>query len=204
MTVVLGVRDLPAGEAVAAELAREAGGGHVEALPLDLASIASVRHFAGSVAARHSSIGLLINNAGAWFNTRRLSPDGHEMTLATNVLGPYVLTQELLPLLLAGVPSRIVNIVSAATSDYDTSDLDWESRRFNGFKAYAQSKQALRHMTWALASRLESKGVAVNAVSPGFVKTAFLDHPEASSRRCCACSCPLQLHPARLRTLRSG
>ncbi len=175
MAVVLGVRDPSKGEAVQLELCREPGGGRIEVLPLDLASLTSVRRFGASVADRHPSINLLVNNAGAWFNERRLSPDGHEMTLATNTLGPYLLTETLLPLLQAGKPSRIVNIVSAATGGYDVNDLDWKRRPFNGFKAYTQSKQAVRFMTWTLAGRLVGKGVVANAVSPGFVRTAFLD-----------------------------
>jgi NAD(P)-dependent dehydrogenase (short-subunit alcohol dehydrogenase family) len=176
MTVVLGVREPGKAGTVKAELEGQPGGGRVELLALDLASLASVRRFAADVADRHPAVALLVNNAGGWFNERRLSPDGHEMTFATNALGPYALTQALLPLLKASRPSRIVNIVSAATGGYDVGDLDWKRRRFNGFKAYTQSKQTVRFMTWTLAQRLDAEGVVANAVSPGFVKTAFLSN----------------------------
>lgn len=175
MTVVIGVRSIAKGEALHAELAREWNGARIEVLPLDLASLASVRAFAAVVAERHPAIQLLVNNAGAWFNERRETVDGHELTLATNVLGPYLLGRLLSPRLLAGQPARVINIVSSAAGSFDVDDLDWTRRAYDGFKAYSQSKQALMMLTWTLAQRLAGSGVVVNAVSPGFVKTAFLN-----------------------------
>ena len=173
-TLVVGVRSIEKGEALRAELASEPGGGKVEILPLDVASMESVRAFSAAVAEAHPALQLLINNAGAWFNERSETAEGREMTLATNVLGPHLLTHLLLPQLRAGKPARIVNIVSSAAGNYDASDLEWRRRKYDGFKAYTQSKQALRMTTWKLAQRLDGSGVAANAVSPGFVKTDFL------------------------------
>lgn len=119
---------------------------------------------------------LLINNAGAWFSEREETAEGHELTLATNVLGPHLLTNLLLPQLRAGKPARIVNMTSGIVGSYDVSDLDWERCKYDGFKAYSQSKQALRMMAWKLAQRLEGSGVVANAISPGFVKTDFMQN----------------------------
>jgi NAD(P)-dependent dehydrogenase (short-subunit alcohol dehydrogenase family) len=173
-TVVIGVRDLNKGHALRTDLAVEPGGGRIEVLPLDLASLESVRAFATEIAAAHPAIQLLINNAGAWFNDRTITNEGHELTLATNLLAPYLLSRLLLPQLRDGAPSRIVNIVSSAVGNYDPGDLDWNRRSYNGFKAYMQSKQALSMATWKLAQRIDGSGVTVNAVSPGFVRTDFL------------------------------
>jgi NAD(P)-dependent dehydrogenase (short-subunit alcohol dehydrogenase family) len=175
-TVIIGVRSIGKGEALRSEFAKETGGGRVEILPLDVASMTSVRAFADAVARTHSTLQVLINNAGAWFNERGETAEGHELTLATNVLGPYLLARLLQPLLEAGKPARIVNITSSAVGNYEASDLEWKKRKYNGFKAYTQSKQALRMMTWKLAQRLEGSGVVANAVSPGFVKTDFLQN----------------------------
>jgi NAD(P)-dependent dehydrogenase (short-subunit alcohol dehydrogenase family) len=112
-------------------------------------------------------------NAGAWFTDRRESVDGHELTLATNVLGPYLLTKLLADRLRAGAPSRVVNVVSSFAANYDATDLGWQRRAFDGFKVYAQSKQALRMLTWVFAEKLEKDKVMVNAAAPGFVKTDF-------------------------------
>ena len=103
-TVVIGARDAEAGAKASRELAAEPGGGRIEVEAVDLSSLASVRSFASRVGERHPKLHLLINNAGAWFNERRESRDGHEATLATNVLGPYLLTNLLLPQLKGGRP----------------------------------------------------------------------------------------------------
>jgi NAD(P)-dependent dehydrogenase (short-subunit alcohol dehydrogenase family) len=173
-TVIIGARSADKGEAVRTELAREPGGGKVEVLPLDVANMRSIREFASAVAKAHPSLQLLVNNAGAWFNERGLTAEGYERTLATNVVGPHLLTNLLLPQLRAGKPARIVNMTSSTVGNYDPSDLGWERRKYDGFKAYTQSKQAMRMMTWKLAQRLEGSGVVANAVDPGAVKTEFL------------------------------
>lgn len=173
-TVVIGVRSASRGELARAELAKEPGRGRVEVLPLDVADLRSVREFASAVAKAHPAVRLLVNNAGALFSKRRETAEGHELTLATNVLGPHLLTHLLLPQLRAATPARIVNIVSSLAGNYNASDLEWKRRKYDSFKVYAQSKQALCMMTWKTAQRLEGSGVVVNAAAPGFVKTDFL------------------------------
>ena len=173
-TVVMGVRNPVAGGVVRRELAKESGGGRVDILHLDLSSLASVRTFASAVGEKHPTLHLLINNAGAWINERRESVDGHELTLATNVLGPYLLTKLLLPRLRAGAPARIINMTSSTVGDYDPDDLEWQHRRYDSFKAYKQSKQITRMVAWKLAQHLEGSGVVTNLADPGAVKTEFL------------------------------
>ena len=175
-TVIIGARSVDKGEAVRREFTKEPGGGKVEIQPLDVASMKSVHEFAAAVAEGHPGLQLLINNAGAMFNERRQTAEGHEQTLATNVLGPYLLTHLLLPQLRAGRPARIVNMVSSLAGNYDPKDLEWEQRKYDAFKVYAQSKQVVRMMTWKMAQRLQGSGVVSNAVSPGFVKTDFLQN----------------------------
>ena len=85
------------------------------------------------------------------------------------MLGYYLLTRELLDLLRASAPARIVNVASAFASDLDLADLQFERRAYEGRKAYAQSKACDRMLTWALARRLEGSGVTANAMAPGLV-----------------------------------
>jgi NAD(P)-dependent dehydrogenase (short-subunit alcohol dehydrogenase family) len=164
-TVLIGARDEQRGARAATELG-------ATAYPLDVADRSSVAAFAARVAADHPTIDILVNNAGAWFSDRRESPDGVELTFATNVLGPYQLTDALLGPLRAG-RGRVVNVVSSIASDYDAEDLQFRRRPYDGFKAYAQSKQALRMLTWAQAA---DSGITANAVAPGFVRTALNRH----------------------------
>jgi retinol dehydrogenase 12 len=171
--VVIGSRDAARGEATAKELAAEAGKAKVSSLLVDMAHLESVRRFAGDLLARHPKIHVLVNNAGVWSSDRHESPDGHEVTFATNALGPYLLTELLVDALKAGKPARVVNVVSSISANYDLSDLEFRSRKWDGFKAYGQSKQALRMITGGLARRLEGSGVTVNDAAPGFVKTGF-------------------------------
>jgi NAD(P)-dependent dehydrogenase (short-subunit alcohol dehydrogenase family) len=171
-TVVIGARSTERGRAAADDIAKDTKA-DVSVLPLDVASLGSIRAFARAFQEKHERLDVLVNNAGAWLTERKLSPDGCELTFATNVLGPHLLTELLVPRLRASAPSRIVNIVSAFADNYDAGDLMYEKRKYDGFKAYGQSKQALRMLTWGQAARLEGSGVTANAAAPGFVRTEF-------------------------------
>src|SRR5262245_23080814 len=117
-TVIVAARDLARGEAVAREISTTA-----VAMELDVADQSSIRGFVAAFRRRHGRLDLLVNNAGAWFSDRRTSPDGHELTLATNVLGPFLLTSLLEDALRAAPAARVVNVVSSLASSYDPDDL---------------------------------------------------------------------------------
>lgn len=170
--VVINARDPRRGEAAKADL----GAGRPDAvtvLPMDVSDQDSIRSFAAAVRARHGQVDILVNNAGAWFTDRRASVDGLELTFATNVIGPYLLTALLLDPLRAARAARVVNVVSSISGDFDATDLQFTRRPYDGFKAYAQSKAALRLITWSFAEELASTPVTVNAAAPGFVRTEF-------------------------------
>ena len=110
-SVVMVCRSRERGERALGELAADAGG----ALRLeiaDLADLGSVRALARRLLAAGEPLHVLVNNAGVLPSSRSLSPDGNELTLATNVLGPFLLTNELAPLLRESAPARIVNVTS--------------------------------------------------------------------------------------------
>lgn len=165
--VVLACRDLVRAEALAAEIG--ASGGWATAMELDLAEQRSVRTFAARFRERWSRLDVLVNNGGTLLPDRQLSPDGIELTFATNVLGPHLLTAELLGALEAGAPARIVNVASTFAYGIDLDDLEYERRPYVGLDAYAQSKGCDRLLTWALARRLDPARVTANAVAPGLV-----------------------------------
>jgi NAD(P)-dependent dehydrogenase (short-subunit alcohol dehydrogenase family) len=171
-TVIIGARNPDRGDATREAIVAETGDAdRVHVLPLDVADLGSVRAFAEDFRQHFAGLHVLVNNAGAWFTEHRESPDGIELTFATNVLGPHLLTELLTDTLQHGGNARIVNIVSPIVGDYDAEDLQFQSRPYDGFKAYKQSKQALSMLTWGAAARLDPARVTANAAVPGFVRT---------------------------------
>jgi NAD(P)-dependent dehydrogenase (short-subunit alcohol dehydrogenase family) len=166
---VLGCRDLERGRRTAAELRALPAAVNVDVMQVDTSSRRSIRDFAKAFRSARPRLDVLVNNAGISQGESRTSIDGLELTFATNVLGYFLLTNELLPVLRASPPARIVNVASAFASDLDLDDLQFERRRYDGMKAYAQSKACNRLWTWALARRLGETRVTANAMTPGFV-----------------------------------
>ncbi len=174
-TIVVVGRGADRASRVAAELAGVSGNPQVEALRVDdLALMADTRELATALLDRYPAIHVLVNNAGAYLRRREVTSDGFERTFALNVLSPYMLTTLLAPRLIASAPARVVNVASAAHrgARVDFTDLQ-SSRRFSGFSVYGASKLELLWLTREFARRLNSKGVTVNAVHPGFVRSGF-------------------------------
>jgi len=171
-TVLIGARNAQRGAATRTAIVGEVDcAERVHVLPLDVADLTSVRAFAAEIRVRFQTVHVLVNNAGAWFTERRESRDGIELTLATNVVGPHLLTDLLTAPLTNAKSGRVVNIVSSITGDYDADDLQFQVRPYDGFTAYKQSKQALTMLTWGAADRLAPAQITANAVEPGFVRT---------------------------------
>jgi NAD(P)-dependent dehydrogenase (short-subunit alcohol dehydrogenase family) len=171
-TVVMAVRNRERGEMARNEIVAETGNESVSVMVCDVASRDSIKRFSDEFRSRHDRLDALINNAGAVFAKRQLSADGIESSMAVNYLGPFTLTRELIPLLKASAPSRIVNVSSglSGNAEIDFDDLQRE-KGYKGMKAYAGSKLMLTTYTLELAERLEGTGVTVNVVEPGFVAT---------------------------------
>jgi NAD(P)-dependent dehydrogenase (short-subunit alcohol dehydrogenase family) len=169
--LILGCRDLKLGRQTVAEIASRIGSSNVVIMQIDTSSQQSIREFARAYRQKYRRLDVLINNAGGNRGTlpQIKSVDGIELTFATNVVGYFLLTHELLGVLKKSAPSRIVNVASTYASDLDLDDLQFERRRFDSFKAYAQSKACNRMLTWALARRLDGSGVTVNAMAPGLI-----------------------------------
>lgn len=168
--VVMAVRDPEKGER-ARRAVMGATGREVEMAVVDLGSRKSIRAFARDFATRHPKLDVLVNNAGIWSESRKVSADGVELVWATNVLNYFLVTELLLPQLQAAGKARVVNVASQLAGGLDLTDVQFERRPYSGRTAYAQSKQADRMLTWALARRLSRTGVAANAMHPGFVAT---------------------------------
>ena len=170
--VVMAVRNRERGERARSEIIEETGNQATDLMICDVSSIESIRRFAREFKEKYDRLDVLINNAGAVFSKRQTTPDGVEMTLAVNYLGPFLLTLELLPLLKASAPSRVINLSSGmhGTGKIDFDDLQSE-KGYRGMQTYAKAKLMVTTITYEWARRLDGTGVAVNVVEPGFVAT---------------------------------
>ena len=172
--VVMVCRNAEKGKAALEDIRRESGSSQVDLLIADMSSQASVRALAEQIQRKYPRLDVLVNNAGGAAPAVALSADGIEMTLATNHLGPALLTLLLLDLLKASAPSRIINVSSCEAqrpARLDMNDLQFERRRYGSIAAYRQSKLLMNTFTFELARRLAGTGVTANCLHPGAVAT---------------------------------
>jgi retinol dehydrogenase 12 len=174
VTLVLVGRDVSRVEETVRAVRASSGQGQVEGLVADLSLRSEVRRLAAEIRARYQRLDVLVNNAGAIFTRREETAEGTEKTLALNHLGYFLLTLELLSLLKASAPSRVVNVASDAHRGMRLDFEDLENRkRYSGLRVYGQSKLMNILFTNELARRLQGTGVTVNALHPGVVATGF-------------------------------
>ena len=179
--VVAACRRADAGkEAVAAMAGKK---GSAEFMPLDLASLKSVRDFADAFKSKHSKLTGLVNNAGIMATPEGKTKDGFESQFGTNYLGPFLLTELLLDTLKASAPSRVVHVSSVAHAgmnkaegDVVLDDINFTSRKYDPTVAYCQSKLALVLNASQLAKQLEGTGVTVVSVHPGWIRSNLAKH----------------------------
>jgi NAD(P)-dependent dehydrogenase (short-subunit alcohol dehydrogenase family) len=171
--IVMVCRDRTRGERARAQVAQVATGEPPALFLADLSVQSEIRRVAVEIRDRYDRINILVNNAGGAFRERQLSADGIELTWATNHLGPFLLTELLLPLLVASPAGRIVNVTSEIYSrKLDLDNIDG-ARKYSFFGAYRISKLGNVLFTRELANRLEGSGITAVSVSPGPAKTNF-------------------------------
>ncbi|MFF4239692.1 SDR family NAD(P)-dependent oxidoreductase [Actinomadura geliboluensis] len=187
MTVFLGARDARRGEEAAAAL-REAGGGDVHAVALDVTEPATAASAARLIGERSGRLDVLVNNAGIT-GSGQVSPadatdqvpstvdlDMVRAVFETNVFGVIAVTNAMLPLLRRSPAPRIVNVSSHAASLTLLSDPDGPFASLLPSAAYSPSKSALNALTVHYANELRKDGFLVNSVAPGFVDTDSNNH----------------------------
>lgn len=174
--VLLHGRNREKGRRVLEELEAETGSGRLALVIADLAVQEQVRDLAGEVGDTFERLDVLINNAGVFMPEREVAPGGIEMTFAVNYLAGFLLTHELLPLLSASAPARIVNVASIAHRSVravDRENLPGFSD-YDAYAAYAVSKLGVVASTVRLARILEGTGVTANSLHPGVIDTKLL------------------------------
>jgi NAD(P)-dependent dehydrogenase (short-subunit alcohol dehydrogenase family) len=183
-SVVLAVRDPDKGKRAAARIAAASPGADLTVQPLDLASLDSIRAAAAELRARHPRIDLLVNNAGVMFPPRQTTPDGFELQLGTNHLGPFALTGLLLEQMLPVPGSRVVTVSSLAhriRARINFGDLQSE-RSYRRVAAYSQSKLANLMFTYELQRRLSGAGTTIAvAAHPGLAATELTRNTPATA-----------------------
>ena len=181
--VVLACRRTDAGEAAAAEIRAEVPGAKLEVEALDLGDLDSVRAFAERFTSKHEALHGLLNNAGVMNTPKGKTKQGFETQFGVNHLGHFLLTELLTDALIEGAPARIVNLSSCfhdkamgREGKIELGDLNWDTREYDGWAAYAQSKLANLLHAKALAKRLADTGVTAVSVHPGWVRTDLARH----------------------------
>ncbi len=169
--VIVACRSEAKGIEAVLHVKRESGKDAVTFLPLDLASLDSVRTAAHRVLDEHEELPLLVNNAGV-AGQRGITADGFELHFGTNHMGHFLLTTLLLDRLKASPHARIVNVSSK--SHYDAKGLDFDvlersTPSFTGLPEYAVSKLCNVLFTAELAKRLAGTNVRAYALHPGVV-----------------------------------
>jgi NAD(P)-dependent dehydrogenase (short-subunit alcohol dehydrogenase family) len=170
-TVWMLCRDAQRGRHAVREVRRRSGSRRVRLGLLDISDLDALRQFARGLDARR--VDVLVHNAGVLPDQRVLSPQGHEVTLATHVLGPWLLTHELLPRLKASRDARVVFVSSGGmyTQRLSLDDVEWRRRPYDGVAAYAQTKRMQVVIARLLAEDADFAGIAVNAMHPGWADT---------------------------------
>lgn len=171
--VVLVGRDREKLDCAREEIERSTGNANLAVEVADLSLLADTRALARRLLAREARLHVLINNAAVLEQTPRLTAEGIETSLATNLLSPFVLTTTLLPRLRASAPARIVNVLSGGMylaglgpEVFGQNDATWD-----GATAYARHKRALMVLTETWAGALDAREVTVNAMHPGWAET---------------------------------
>jgi NAD(P)-dependent dehydrogenase (short-subunit alcohol dehydrogenase family) len=176
--VTLTARDLAKGQTVADAIRASTGNANVDVMELELQRPASVRAFAKAWLGSHDRLDLLLNNAGVMACPLERTDEGWEMQFATCHLGHFLLTGLLAPALLAGAPSRIVNVSSGGHrfSPVRLDDPHFERDEYDKWVAYGQAKTANILHAVELDRRLKSRGVRAFAIHPGAIVTDLGRH----------------------------
>jgi NAD(P)-dependent dehydrogenase (short-subunit alcohol dehydrogenase family) len=177
--ITLAVRNTAQGEAAAQEIRQQYPAAEIRIGLLDLADLSSVRKFTQDWLAQSQPLDILINNAAIMACPLTRSPQGWEAQFATNHLGHFVLTTELLPALLqAAAKSGDARVVALSSSGHkmgkvDFDDIHFERREYNKWTAYGQAKSANALMALGLHLRYGEQGITANAVHPGGIMTGL-------------------------------
>lgn len=179
-TVVIWGRNPEKTERVAREL-----GPNVDHVVGDMAELDDIRAAAKILLDRYESIDVLIHNAGALSDERRENSSGVEITFASQVLGPFLLTSLLLDRLTASSPARILTMSSGGmySEPLKVKSVEMNEATYNGTKAYARAKRAQVTLNEMWAEKLKETRVVCHAMHPGWADTPGVEEALPTFRK---------------------
>jgi NAD(P)-dependent dehydrogenase (short-subunit alcohol dehydrogenase family) len=167
------VRDAGRGDDARTRIVAATGNEDVRCELVDISLRSSVRACAERLLASDDPVHVLVHNAGVLPSERRETEEGIELTFATNVLGPHLLTRLLRDLLVASAPARVLFVSSGGMylRRLDVDDPQTREREFEGTDAYSRSKRAEVVLAERWAEELAGTGVVVHSMHPGWADT---------------------------------
>jgi NAD(P)-dependent dehydrogenase (short-subunit alcohol dehydrogenase family) len=171
--VVISGRDATKAERVRAEIASRTGSTELSVACADMGELDEVRAMADELVAAHSRIDVLIHNAGALTARRTVNAAGVESTVAAQVLGPFLLTSRLLPMLRSAAPGRVLTMSSGGmyAAALTVDDLQMTEAGYRGSEQYARAKRAQVTLNELWAQRIEPDAIVFHAMHPGWADT---------------------------------
>lgn len=146
------------------ELSEIGSDGQIESYLADLSNLSEVNKLTDEIIEKHNKIDVLINNAGVFVSAERLTDDRLDIRFVVNSIAPYLLTQNLLPIM--DSTGRVINLSSAAQASVNIKAMTGHTMIMDNDMAYAQSKLALTMWSFDMANKIGDGGPAVVAVNP--------------------------------------
>ncbi len=176
-TLVLVGRNADRNKEVVAELVASTGNPSITQVAADMGDLRQVRQLAERVLADHDRLDVLIHNAGALSPERHEAPDGTEATVASQVVGPFLLTTLLLDRLAESAPSRVLTMSSGGmyAAGLTVSQLQMPPETYNGTEQYARAKRAQVTLNEMWADRFGHLGIQFHSMHPGWADTPGVD-----------------------------
>jgi dehydrogenase/reductase SDR family protein 12 len=174
--VILVGRDPDRRAMLRAELAGDGDPARFPVHVADLADLGSVREVTAAIWASESTLDVVVDNAGAIFPERQVTPDGSEASMALMLLGPFTLIAGLIPLLARVPDARVVAVSSGGmyAQPLDVDDLDGAGIEYSGARFYARAKRAQVAVVREWARRMRGSSITFVAMHPGWARTPGL------------------------------
>jgi NAD(P)-dependent dehydrogenase (short-subunit alcohol dehydrogenase family) len=169
--VILLCRNSEKGAHAVSKLRKTLENPDVEVKQIDVSDLSSVRRFVDQF--KEKKVDVLIHNAGVLPLKRDVTREGIELTLATNLIGPFLLTHLLMPKLMASNQSRVITVSSGGMylQKLDLRNLQSTLGKFSGVKAYANTKRAEVIVNKLWSNFIPKSKVTFNTMHPGWVDT---------------------------------